>query len=423
MIQNIIARLFAQPWPLFLWLSALLLMLETSIFRDPALRLRLFAALTVTMLSIAVLGVFYYDRAALEALVAQLAQQPRLSVNLTLDDVLANPWTYTIVDALILVLFWGDTLRRWVRRAQGLPLNAAGTGPAFEGESARDLPRMEDLLSGDLMAGAALMLIVAVLMQPGVVAAAAQLAQSKAVISQCTVALPGACSQVTTLTFLDLVGGLIALSLGLLALAFSATLSGLGAVGAVNESVVEDRALLARDETSTESVSEQVSLTVVNTLRAAVDRRARLAMANLLFSLRAVVWPLLLFAAVVMLALLSRALQTYLHSDKSPETVALYLLPAVAWGLMALVLALAGVGVLTFSPRVVTNTVRFLGLTGFVVLLTFWIFSLALWGVNELLVRAALTPHTPFAQLGATTLLSGAALVGYGILAIRAARE
>src|SRR5579863_6974257 len=65
---GVVGRFFAEPWPIFLWLCGLLLTLEASIFRHSALRLRLFAVLTVTMISIAVLGVFYFDRTALETL-------------------------------------------------------------------------------------------------------------------------------------------------------------------------------------------------------------------------------------------------------------------------------------------------------------------------------------------------------------------
>src|SRR5690242_3934939 len=55
-------RIFHQPWALFLWLCALLLTFQATVFRHPALRRRLVAMLTTTMFSIIVIGLAYYQR-------------------------------------------------------------------------------------------------------------------------------------------------------------------------------------------------------------------------------------------------------------------------------------------------------------------------------------------------------------------------
>src|SRR3954451_16388269 len=41
-------RIFHQPWALFLWMCALLLTFQATVFRHPALRRRLVAVLTAT---------------------------------------------------------------------------------------------------------------------------------------------------------------------------------------------------------------------------------------------------------------------------------------------------------------------------------------------------------------------------------------
>ena len=54
-------RIFHEPWSLYLWLSALILVLQVSILRHPSLRRPLVATLTVTIFSIIFLGVLYYN--------------------------------------------------------------------------------------------------------------------------------------------------------------------------------------------------------------------------------------------------------------------------------------------------------------------------------------------------------------------------
>ena len=55
-------RLFHQPWALFLWLCALLLTFQATVFRNPQLRRRLVAMLTTTVISIIVIGIAYHQR-------------------------------------------------------------------------------------------------------------------------------------------------------------------------------------------------------------------------------------------------------------------------------------------------------------------------------------------------------------------------
>jgi hypothetical protein len=63
------------------------------------------------------------------------------------------------------------------------------------------------------------------------------------------------------------------------------------------------------------------------------------------------------------------------------------------------------------------NALRFLSIVGFVVLLTFWLFSLAMWSINEFLLQTFVTDRDPFAQLGVSTFLSAVILLLYAVLA------
>src|SRR2546421_7382701 len=102
-------------------MCALLLTFQATVFRHPALQRRLVAVLTTTIISIAVIGIAYFEREWLLTMLNQLLHLINLPDIRTLS--LSNPWTYTLLNALILGVFWLDTLRRWMRRAAGEPPN------------------------------------------------------------------------------------------------------------------------------------------------------------------------------------------------------------------------------------------------------------------------------------------------------------
>src|SRR5262249_54849324 len=153
------------------------------------------------------------------------------------------------------------------------------------------------------------------------------------------------------------------------------------------------------------SVSEQVTLTLINTLRSALNRRVRVAADNMATSLRNVVWPVLIFFGTIAIATVAHYIQQYLHLLSDSKTCPSY--PSVAdcamprqlldtgqqyqavalaplWGVVAVLALVFSATLLIFKVRVAENTLRFLGLIGFIVLLTFWLFSLALSGFNGL---------------------------------------
>jgi hypothetical protein len=399
-------RLFHQPWALFLWLCALLLTFQATVFRNPALRRRLVSMLTTTVISIIIIGIAYFQR---EWLVEQLNNLLHwLNLPDFRDLSLSNPWTYTLINIFILGVFWIDTLRRWGRRAAGLPPNPRSN----------ELPSLEDLISGDLIAGAVLSIALAILFSQPVAYVLAGLAQSQVVVTACTVSLPGACPTPTsvpdtkaTLTFIDTLISLVVLVFGLIILALSAVLSGLAARGAVDETVLETAPGRPAPARPTDSVGEQVSLTIINTLRAALSRSFRLT--GIFLSLRNVVWPGLVFLSAASLAFAARFVMFYLHNDKTLDITLNYLFPAAGW----LIVAVIALGIYEVSFEVMWNALRFLSIVGFVILLTFWLFSLAMWSINEFLLQTFVTDRDPFAQLGVSTFLSAVILLLYAVLA------
>jgi hypothetical protein len=440
-------NLFHQPWPLYLWFCALIMTLEASILRHPALRRQLVAMLTVTVICIGLVGVIYFYQQEINDLLQNLIQNI-LGKRILLRFLGESPWTYTVLNFLLLGIFWFDTLRRWARRAQGKSPTSdveidLMSGSVKRIEATADMPSMQELVSGDLIAGAVLALVLALVFRPEVLNALSNVGVGIH-INSCTVSWPiGACGKgglVTdppTIFFMDLIQALVYLPLGLLILALSAMLSGFGAVSGVDENVTNPVPESSASESSTESVSEQVTLTLLNTLRSALNRRVRVAADNLAMSLRNVVWPALVLLGTISVATTAHYIQRYLHllSDSvtcTNPSCADYLGRlgvrellasgaqyeaeglAVLWGLIGVVSIVIAVTLLIFKRRVAENTLRFLGLIGFIVLLTFWLFSLALSGFNALFSITHASNRVPFPQPGVTTIVSAAALIVFG---------
>jgi len=426
---------FGDPVVLAPWLFALQYIFLASIFRDPSLRWRRYVITAMLLLCIVVLAVLWFNSHELQTLItdylqrkpSQPSQQPQgqgLLARLTSD-----PWTYTILNFGILAIFWLDTARRWIRRGMGLSPNPEiDLGLDDAGNPRKELPRVEDMLSGDLIAASVLAGALALLLAPSIISALTHASGSAAA---CAVALPGSCAggaapaTSALLTTLDTIQALITLPLALIILALAATLNGLGAIGGVGSAQVGHAGAAhaqdaARPQGSARKVvSEEVSLTVLKSLQNALDRRLRIAFVALALALRNVLWPILLFLATVALGASAELIEAYLHTNKAtPEAVVTVVLSGVLGVVAALFTALAA-ALFIFSRRVAWNSLKFLGLVGFVVLLTFWMFSLALSGFNLLLNDTGATQIQPFLPIGLTTLISFLALLVYGALSLR----
>jgi hypothetical protein len=407
---------FLQPWLLFLWLCALLITLQASIFRNKSLRGWLIATLIMSVLAIAVVGVYYFSK-SLPDFIQELLRHHGFLLFLATHN-----GSYIILNFGLIALFWVDTIRRWVRRSHGLPPNPSvdiGFGPV--GDTPENMPTMQELISGDFIAGAFLTLVLSLLFDFHVLSL---FIHTDPQLTTCTVSWFGQCAQGATrldpptLSFLDLIQTLIYLPLGLIILAISATLSGFGAVGGVDASasVVDAPIQASEEQSSTAPIAEDVTTTVINTLKSALNRRLRLLLTNAAIALRTVGWPLLLFLATFGLAKTSTYIQTYLHSPKTLADVVSDVLPALGFGLVAILGIVISAALMLFRWRVVNNTLRFLGLIGFILLLVLWIFSLVLWGVNQFLLLTEALERHPFDPPGWSTIISLAALVVFGFI-------
>jgi hypothetical protein len=427
-------RLFGDPYLLVGWFYLLVLILEYSIFRHPSLAWRRTVILTVFVIC---MGLVAWEYLVDHTNVVEKILEGRIFEIFSgglLRRFFSNPITLTIVNAVILGVFWFDSLRRWVRRVRGLQPNPRiNLGSYDEDKPAPPLPPLTDLISGDLIAGGILALLLALIFREDVIRF---LTQSNSVNS-CTVALFGSCSA-TPLTTLDNIMALAALFLGLVILALVATLNGLGVVGGVNPAQLDrlhgvgranPASALSTDgaahtdgagEPARTAISEEVSLTILSTLQNALDRRLRLILVGLLLSLRNILWPLLALLSAGSIAVACIYIQHYLHSGKSIGDAYDFILPAVIFGVVAALAAIFSPALFAFRWRVASNSLRFLGLVGFVVLLTLWIFSLALAGLNRLLLHDMLdfTARTPFYPPSWSTLISFGALLVFGSIAL-----
>jgi len=410
----------SQPWLLFLWFCAVLVTLQISIFRHHSLRARLIATLIMSLLAIIFIGITYFNQ-SLPDILRNLLQQGRF-----LRFLAGNQWTYTAVNFLLIGIFWLDTIRRWMRRARGQSPNpGVDIGFTYSGRGPRDneMPSLQELISGDLIAAAVLALLLSFIFEPQIISLFIH--PQGVVIDGCTLSWPiGGCippgagtANPPTLSFIDLIQTLLYLPLGLLILALTATVSGLGALQGVNEHHSQESLIMQKpNPTGTGAAATGVTETVIDTLRAALDRRIRLLLANLALAFRYIGWPVLLFIATYGLAELSTNSQAYLHSGKGVHDVIFDVLPALGWALAAVVGLVLSAALMLFRWRVVDNTFRFLGLIGFILVLTFWIFSLSLWAVNQLIFRINISDRMPFSPPSWMTGISLALLIIFGAM-------
>jgi hypothetical protein len=424
--------LFDQPWALYLWVCALVLTLEVSILRHRRLRIHRIAALTVTILSMIIVLITFFYQIPFQNLLNELIQQI-FKLRISLIQLITNNWIYTLLNFGVLLIFALDCARRWWRRAHGLRPNAGVDLGLDETVDTSSLPTMQQLISGDILAGALLCAILGLLFRSDVVGLFWQVLHASVNVNGCTVSWPiGACippggghGNPPTLTFIDTIVALTALPTGLLILALTASISGLGALIGVQtgeEKPLPDPA--SRNETSTQAISVQVSQTIFDTLLSAINRwsggkprdnPAEVASRSLLLSLRNVIWPPLIFLGVAGVAQFASYGQSYIHSNKTLINELEYVGPLVIWVIASVLCIVVALALLVFHGRVAENSLKFSGLIGFVGLLTLWIYSLALWSLNQLLLHTGATDRHPFDPPAWNTAVSLGALLIFGI--------
>lgn len=427
--------IFRQPWVLYLWLCVLVLTLEVAVLRDASVRLyRLVVVATTLIAMIIVLITFFYGIPFGELLNSLLDQLFHLRV--AVEQLVSSPWFYAVLNFGVLGVYALDSGRRWLRRARGLAPNRRIDIGLGETNQAKRLPGMQQLVAGDLLAGALLCAALAIIFRPDVVATFWHLTNSTVVINGCTVSWPlGQCTppgltkaDPPTLTFMDTILALIALPTGMLVLALAGAVSGLGALGGVKResSVSQPLPSSIQQQSSTQAISEHVSRTLLDTLLAALNRgggggqstttAAEVASESLLLPLRNVLWPPLIFLGIAAVAQAATHIQTYFHGVKSLTDEALLLVTAAPWAVVSAVSIVIALALIVFHGRIAENTFRFLGLVAFIALLTAWIYSLALWSFNQLLLLLGASTRHPFDPPAWNTVLSLGALLIFGTI-------
>lgn len=427
--------IFRQPWVLYLWLCVLVLTLEVAVLRDASVRLyRLVVVATTLIAMIIVLITFFYGIPFGELLNSLLDQLFHLRV--AVEQLVSSPWFYAVLNFGVLGVYALDSGRRWLRRARGLAPNRRIDIGLGETNQAKRLPGMQQLVAGDLLAGALLCAALAIIFRPDVVATFWHLTNSTVVTNGCTVSWPlGQCTppgltkaDPPTLTFMDTILALIALPTGMLVLALAGAVSGLGALGGVKResSVSQPLPSSIQQQSSTQAISEHVSRTLLDTLLAALNRgggggqstttAAEVASESLLLPLRNVLWPPLIFLGIAAVAQAATHIQTYFHGVKSLTDEALLLVTAAPWAVVSAVSIVIALALIVFHGRIAENTFRFLGLVAFIALLTAWIYSLALWSFNQLLLLLGASTRHPFDPPAWNTVLSLGALLIFGTI-------
>jgi hypothetical protein len=428
--KSAVDAIFNQPWTLYLWVCALIITLEVSVLRHRRLRIKRGATVLVTLISIIIVLITFFYQIPFQNLLNELIQQ-LFKLRISLVQLFTSNWVYTVINFGVLLIFALDCGRRWQRRARGLPPTAGVDLGLGETRDTGSLPSMQQLISGDILAGALLCVVLALLLRSDVVGLFWQILRAKFQVTGCTVSWPvGSCivpgggrANPPTLTFIDTILALTALPTGLLILALTASISGLNALTGVG-SRKEQVAPATKNESSTQAVSGQVSQTIFETIISAFNRLSRgraqvnpaeVASQSLLQSLRNVIWPPLIFLAVVGAAQFASYGQSYLHSNKTLLNELQYVGPLAIWVMVSVLCTIFALALLIFHGRVAENTLRFASLIGFISLLTLWIYSLALWSVNQLLLKTGASNLHPFDPPAWNTGISLAALLIFGI--------
>jgi hypothetical protein len=408
-----------EPWPLYLWLSGLMLLLQFTILRH---RLRsLIAMLVITVVSIAIVAVVYL--LGVDALRRYTVEPP--------DGLIYQPWAYTVLNFGIIGAFLLDSARRWIGYRHN-ELSAASMEALMRADPSRSMhvrrAKMGELISGDLIAGMILCAILSIAFSPWFMRGVLALAGSNefncggvtTVTTPCPV--PGPHNALLVQGPIPLLANHFIYQIdtflagicfvpGIAVLANTAFLRGLTPLSGSGSSMARG----AIEGGSTGDVTAQVGMAILDSLREAIQRYILPYARRTMLSLRNIFWPLLVLIASFSLALCARYVQYYLHHYDptygcapqymayvqqlnkhavacTPVTAVSHLELALAFGVVGLVCAVVSCAMLLTSTRVITNTFRLLRRIGTVGLLSFWMFAMALFGVNWLLVDMGIVP-------------------------------
>jgi hypothetical protein len=426
---NSVEWLFHEPWPLFLWLCGLLLVLFGSIFRGVAFQRQRQQMLVMTSLAIILVAVGYYLRNQILDSGGQLAlfiEHLAASLNIRQDVALAA------INYILIGVFWLTSVQRWRRIARGQPRQTIiVTNPVGARSVPVVMPSLSEVVAGDLIAGGALTAALWGIFQPRVMGGIITFINTR----QLAGSTPAACATNCPLVDRDMM--IVALSLGLLMLALTSLINGLAALNAVDRTVLPHPLEDDGDEPGTVKGTEGVVETVIDTLLSAFSRQGAQTANSAWLTLRMLVWPVLILFSVIGLAVTAQNVQRYLHgfaclhgngsaamcdpvslAHHSWVSLSAYALFAITGMLVAALCGALAAATLAGQWHVARNALRYLALMGLIGLLTFWIFALALGGFNVILSPLVLniTPLWPFAQPEPLTIISFTATMIYALL-------
>jgi hypothetical protein len=408
---------FHQPWPLYLWFCALIVTLEASILRHPALRRQLAAMLVVTIIGIGLVGFIYFYNVENNNLLQNLLNA-LLGQRFLLRVLGAQAWTFTLLNFAVIGGFWLSMLYRWRRRARHLPLRlAVNVGLEETVDVATTEPDLPRLIGGDLVFLSVVVAVLAFLARADVINAL-----TGTHLDTCAVTFPGTgcispgdAGSATTLAHIDMYQALVYFSVGFVLVmgwAFARRLHG---------------------EVERDDVVERLRIALLEFLIAVREAFVRSVPRFLgpALALRLLVWIPLIVVSTISVATTAHYIQRYLHllSDSKTCTSSANCLdylgnasfPSVrdllasgaqyqAEGLALLYCGIAYLAVVTAIAiqllhwRVISNTTRFVLALVPVALPWLWVFPLALSAANALVSVAHLSQRVPFPQPDLVTI-------------------
>jgi hypothetical protein len=413
-----------EPWPLFIWFSGLMVLIQVAVLR--AHLRRLITTLAVTAVSILTVAVVY--------LLGPQYIEDLLIKNPT--GLVYQPWLYALINFGVLGAFLVDSLRRWLRYG-ATELNPERSQELRHADPNRSMAlrraKIGELFSGDLIAGMLLSAVLAFVFTvpflqllygvagvgvfncgSNLITPAIHPIAGATHANPCPVpyikGVPNSAPQDVLLFFgrnLNLIDTFIAITCfvpGIGVLAVTAFIRGLGPLSRATSPA--SSLSVAGANARGQDVAGQVGMAVFDALSEALRRYILPYARRALLSLRNILWPLLILIGSFSFALCGRYIAQYLHHYdptyycdsalkidhcQAPNNLT-YLALALAFGFTGFFTTVASAALLMMSSRVFANTMQLLSRIGYVLLLTFWLFALALFGLNWFLLDTGLVP-------------------------------
>jgi hypothetical protein len=408
----LIDSLFLKPWPLFLWLCMIILIVQHTMLSrlkgvspevEQAWRRWTYA---VTGVSIVLVGVYeLYGKQLLAGIQDWISS--RFGGGF-LFHLLSDSWFFTLLNFGIILLLAGGAITRWIRfrREQAIPIvRPSPADPEFaalthspqsldDQDSARELA-MSELVIGDILVRSAIVLIISFIIRAEVIGLVIPQPDPGSILpnfTSCSVALPGLCRP--QLSFIDLILALLGL------------VGGVSFAGALAQAVVRQR--LPAEPLPLRQLGSLVAAELLSVLtrpftQAGSAGEGRRDPYDPLKIVSAVTWPVLVFCGVFAAATLASFTQRALHQTAwdifviprfhgFPTNPMLWEIAGILAGLAALIGILLAALSISFKPETLRKGLEFIRENGFITLVLFCVYAFALWLI-EALLRQFVAPN------------------------------